>query len=76
MSNQPEFLSPSMTPSPAPIPENLVSPTPDPNVLQPAAESVPQQRIPHWLVRTELYLAARCLFPDLPRSWLTHFDAG
>jgi hypothetical protein len=56
MSNEPEFLSPSMTPSPAPIPENLIRPTPDPNVLQPVAESVPQQRIPHWLVRTELYL--------------------
>ena len=56
MSNQPEFISPSMTPSPAPIPENLIRPTPDPNVLQPAKEFEPPQRIPHWLVRTELYL--------------------
>ena len=56
MLNQPEFISPSMTPNPAPTPENLIRPTPDPNVLQPAAEFDTKQRIPHWLVRTELYL--------------------
>jgi hypothetical protein len=56
MSNQPEFTTPSMPPSPSPIPENLIRPTPDPNVRQPAAEFDTKQRIPHWLVRTELYL--------------------
>lgn len=56
MSNQPEFISPSMPPNPAPNPENLIRPTPDPDVLQPAAEFDRQERIPHWLVRTELYL--------------------
>jgi hypothetical protein len=56
MLKQPESTSPSMTPNPAPIPENLIRPTPDPNALQPAAEFDTQQRIPHWLVRTELYL--------------------
>jgi len=56
MSNQPEFTSPSMTPNAAPNPEHLVGPTPDPKVLQPAAEFDTHQRIPHWLVRTELYL--------------------
>jgi len=56
MSNQPEFISPRMTPSPAPIPENPIRPTPDPNVLRPVADLDPPQGIPHWLVRTELYL--------------------
>jgi hypothetical protein len=56
MSNQPEFISPSMTPSPAPVPETLMSSAPDPNAGQPPAAGHSPQRIPHWLVRTELYL--------------------
>ena len=37
-------------------PRNLDGPTTGPNALQPEAEFDTQQRIPHWLVRTELYL--------------------
>ena len=56
MSQQPEF-----TPSSMPI-----EPAPEPGVVMSSTESVPsrpeqvseppQQRIPHWLMRTELYL--------------------
>ena len=56
MSNQPEFISPSMPPSPAPVPGTAISSAPDPNVGQPPAAAQPPQRIPHWLERPELYL--------------------
>ncbi len=78
MSTQPEFISPSMTPNPAPIPENLTRPKPDSDVLQPAAEFDTPQRIPHWLVRAELYLRvllrmyiglAICYAPWSPLFW-------
>ena len=56
MSNQPEFITTSMPPSPAPVPETLMSSPPDPNAGREPVIGHPPQRIPHWLVRTELYL--------------------
>ena len=56
MSNQPEFTSPSIPPNPAPVPGTLMSSSTDPTRGQDAKLSHPPQRIPHWLVRTELYL--------------------
>jgi hypothetical protein len=56
MSNQPEFTSPSIAPNPAPAPGTLMSSSTDPSVVQDPKFDHPPQRIPHWLVRTELYL--------------------
>jgi hypothetical protein len=56
MSNQPELTSTSMPASPAPSSGEMMN---SPEKLQSHAEAIsidPQQRIPHWLVRTELYL--------------------
>lgn len=56
MSNEPEFTSSSMHPSPTPVPEALMG-APETNSGQDrGAADQPPQRIPHWLVRTELYL--------------------
>jgi hypothetical protein len=56
MSQQPELTSPSLPASPAPRPGSAVASTQAPAVRGPVeAESTPQ-RIPRWLVRTELYL--------------------
>jgi len=55
MSNEPEFTSSSMHPSPTPVPETLMG-TPETNSGQDRGANHPPQRIPHWLVRTELYL--------------------
>ena len=56
MSNQPEFTSSSMHPAPPPVSGTLMSSVPESNPGQDPGASQPQQRIPHWLVRTELYL--------------------
>ena len=56
MSNQPEFTSPSIAPNPAPVPETLMDSSTDPNSGHDPNSDHPPQRIPHWLVRTELYL--------------------
>jgi len=56
MSNQPEFISPSMPPGPAQVPGTLMSSALEPKTGPDPAAGNPQQRIPHWLVRTELYL--------------------
>jgi hypothetical protein len=59
MSQQPELISPQVPASPAPVPEavpaigfNATPPTPTPT----NAIAAHPQRIPRWLVRTELYL--------------------
>lgn len=56
MSQQPEFTSSSMPNDPAPAPGAMINP----NEIVPAGQDPvsgqPQQRIPHWLMRTELYL--------------------
>src|SRR5579872_3701210 len=54
--SQPEFTSSSMPTNPAPAQEAVLSPSPDSQAGKLAASAEPQQRIPHWLVRTELYL--------------------
>src|SRR5579863_6587432 len=57
MSNQPELTSPSIAPNPAPIPGTLMGSATDADRGQDAKlDHPPPQRIPHWLVRTELYL--------------------
>src|SRR4029077_13778115 len=56
MSNQPEFISSAMPPSPAPVPGTPMSSVPESGGGQEPAAGHPPQRIPHWLVRTELYL--------------------
>jgi len=56
MSNQPELTSTSMPASPAPSSGEMMHSVEN---SQPRPEPVidhSQQRIPHWLVRTELYL--------------------
>lgn len=55
MSNEPEFTSSSMQPSPTPASETLMR-TPEVKSGQDRGADHPPQRIPHWLVRTELYL--------------------
>jgi hypothetical protein len=57
MSHQPELTSPPLPASPAPAAESATGSAQDVQLTQDAAAaiSVPQ-RIPHWLVRTELYL--------------------
>jgi hypothetical protein len=54
MSNQPEFISTTMPPRPAPGPGSVLN-APESGSSQPEADR-PPQRIPRWLVRTELYL--------------------
>jgi hypothetical protein len=57
MSHQPEFTSPTISASPAPVPGAALSSSPEAGEEPQTAEAIhPQQRIPHWLVRTELYL--------------------
>ena len=55
MPQQPDFSSSSMPANPAPAPGAVMNTTEDPSVAE-AIGGPPQQRIPHWLVRTELYL--------------------
>ena len=55
MSHQPEFTSPSMPASPASS-SGVMSTAENPQPTQEPPTGHPQQRIPHWLVRTELYL--------------------
>jgi len=56
MSNQPEFTSSSMPTHPPPVSETLMRPGTESTPGQDPGAGNPQQRIPHWLVRTELYL--------------------
>jgi hypothetical protein len=56
MSQQPELTSPSLPASPAPIPGAVVVATQVPAGCGPMEVETPPQRIPRWLVRTELYL--------------------
>jgi hypothetical protein len=56
MSNQPEFISTTMPPSPAPVPGTGMSSAPESSGRQESLADRPLQRIPRWLVRTELYL--------------------
>lgn len=56
MSNQPEFTSRSMPPPPPPVSGTLMDSAPESKPGQELGVSHSQQRIPHWLVRTELYL--------------------
>ncbi len=78
MSNQPEFTSPSIAPKPAPVPGTSLSSSAEPDSGQAAKSDHPPQRIPHWLVRTELYLRvllrmyiglAICYAPWSPLFW-------
>ena len=56
MSQQPELTSPSLPASPGPIPGGVASSAQAPGGRGSVdAENIPQ-RIPRWLVRTELYL--------------------
>ena len=56
MSHQPEFTSSSMPADPPPVQAAMMSASADSQPGQQPASAEPQQRIPHWLVRTELYL--------------------
>lgn len=57
MSQQPELTSPPLPASPAPSAESATGSAQDVQIIQDAtAATVVPQRIPHWLVRTELYL--------------------
>ena len=56
MSQQPEFSTSSMPTNPAPAPGATTSPHDTAAIADDVVSSHPQQRIPHWLVRTELYL--------------------
>ncbi len=59
MSQQPELTSPPVTASPAPVPEALSATGFDaapPATVAANAIAAHPQRIPRWLVRTELYL--------------------
>ena len=57
MSHQPQFTSPTISASPAPVPGATLSSSPGSSTGEDTADAIhPQQRIPHWLVRTELYL--------------------
>jgi hypothetical protein len=78
MSNQPEFTSPSIAPKPAPVPGTSMSSSTEPDSGQAPKSDHPPQRIPHWLVRTELYLRvllrmyiglAICYAPWSPLFW-------
>ena len=56
MSQQPEFTSSSMPANPAPPPGPSTSQGEGVPAAQQQLSDQPQQRIPHWLMRTELYL--------------------
>lgn len=56
MSQQPELSSSSMPTTPAPTPGASTDPDDDTAVAHDLGGVRPQQRIPHWLMRTELYL--------------------
>ena len=56
MSQQPDFMSSSMPTDPAPAPGTMMTPSESSSAGPEPVISEPQQRIPHWLVRTELYL--------------------
>ena len=56
MSQQPEFSSSSMPANPAPGPGATISPDSNAPSVDERPGGHPQQRIPHWLMRTELYL--------------------
>lgn len=56
MSNQPEFISTTMPPSPAPVPGTVISSASESSGREEPGADRPPQRIPRWLVRTELYL--------------------
>jgi hypothetical protein len=58
MSQQPEFTPSSVPANPAPAPGAIISDSESTSTGQhlDLAGNHPQQRIPHWLVRTELYL--------------------
>jgi hypothetical protein len=79
MSQQPELTSPPLPASPAPAPEvamDVAQKSPAGEIMQ--GSGYPPQRIPHWLVRTELYLRvllrlyigiAICIAPWWPLLW-------
>jgi hypothetical protein len=56
MSNQPELTTSPIHPSATPVPGTLMSSPSETNSGQDPVASHSPQRIPHWLVRTELYL--------------------
>jgi hypothetical protein len=56
MSQQPDFASSSMPTNPAPAPEAPTSPSQTASSQNEPVSGHLQQRIPHWLMRTELYL--------------------
>lgn len=56
MSHQPEIASPSMATNPIPLPEVAMDSSRDRETEPTPGSSHPPQRIPHWLVRTELHL--------------------
>jgi hypothetical protein len=56
MSQQPEFSSSSMPNNPASAPDSTTSPNESASLAPETVSGLSQQRIPHWLVRTELYL--------------------
>ncbi|MGA8041283.1 MAG: hypothetical protein WCA37_00630 [Terracidiphilus sp.] len=55
MSQQPELISPSLPASPAPA-DGPVSGAAPPHSAQSDPQLTPPQRIPHWLIRAELFL--------------------
>jgi hypothetical protein len=55
MSQQPELTSPQLPASPAPVPGAVLAEEAPPTQVPSLAGATPQ-RIPRWLVRTELYL--------------------
>lgn len=78
MSHQPEFTSPTMPSSPTTPPGAMTSSTENSPPEQPLQAVQSEQRIPHWLVRTELYLRvllrmyiglAICYAPWSPLFW-------
>jgi hypothetical protein len=56
MSQQPEFSPSSLPTNPAPTPGAVINPTESAPVVHEPVNSQQPQRIPHWLMRTELYL--------------------
>jgi len=56
MSQQPEFTSPSLSAGPGSLPGGVAAPSQAPPGRGSADLENPPQRIPRWLVRTELYL--------------------
>jgi len=56
MSHQPEFTSPSMPATPAAPQGEMQSSAENSQFEEPLSVDPSPERIPHWLVRTELYL--------------------